>query len=403
MNNTGIKKFLVTDYGTVPDSNLNQTQQIQDCINDCHAAGGGEVIIPPGTFVVGSLRVYSNMVLRLKSGAILKGSKNYKDYIDFKVPTSIKYLYDDAHIKKWNLPNYYFYALITAFDAENISIVGEPGSIIDGQDTFDGNGEEKFRGPMGMTISGVKNLHLEGYTFQNSANWSHTLDGCKNISIKNITIKAGHDGFNLHHSTDILIKDCQLETGDDCFAGYDIDNLRVENCDLNTACNGTRIGGRNIEFYNCKFNGPGHYPHLSENTYYTHSFFKYYAIRPDSMRGDSEKIRFNNCTISDADKVFFYDNGREDISQNNVPLRELILENMNISNIRHTSLFKGNGQKGKLIIRNTQIDFNSMEPFLEIDSSINLELDNVIFLKEVKIVTGLDDILQLKGITTLQF
>lgn len=401
MDNTK-KQFLVTEYGVVSDCEVIQTANIQKCIDVCRDAGGGEIIIPAGTFIVGSLRLYSNMTLRLQSGAILTGSKSFKDYTDFKVPTTIQYLYDEHYINIWNLPPYYFYALITAFDAENINIIGEPGSVINGSDTFDANGEEKFRGPMGMIISGVKNLHLEGYTFENSANWSHTLDGCENITIENVTIKAGHDGFNLHHSTNIKVRDCRLETGDDCFAGYDIENLVVENCYLNTACNGMRIGGYNLKFENCIFNGPGRYPHLSEDTFYTHAIFKYYAVRPDSMRRDAEKIMFVNCMISDADKLFFYDNGRLDISQQNVPLREFILENANVSNIRHTSLFKGNGEKGKLVMRNVRIDFDSDEPFLEIDSSIDLIMENVEFLKEVTIITGSGSKLSCKGQTTVK-
>lgn len=393
-------QFLITEFGAVSDLEMNQTKMIQNCIDACRDAGGGEVIIPAGTFLIGSIRLYSSMTLRLKSGAVLKGSRNFKDYTDFKVPATIQYLHDEHYVKSWNLPPYYFYAMITAFDEEDISIIGEPGSVIDGQNTFDADGEEKFRGPMGMTISRVKNLHLEGYVFENSANWSHALDGCRNITIDNVTVKAGHDGFNLHHSADIQVKDCRLETGDDCFAGYDVENLTAENCSLNTACNSMRIGGRNIQFRNCTFSGPGRYPHLSEDTYYTHGVFKYYAIRPDTMRGDAENIRFDNCRITDADKLFFYDNGREDISQNNVPLRSFILENTFVSGIRHTSLFKGNGEKGKLVMRNVQIDFDSDEPFLEIDHCIDLEFEGVNFLKEAAIVTGANQRLSFKGLTT---
>ncbi|HIY57042.1 MAG TPA: right-handed parallel beta-helix repeat-containing protein [Candidatus Tetragenococcus pullicola] len=395
------KTFLITDFKATPDTQKVQTKKVQACIDACHLAGGGEVVIPAGTFIIGSIRLYSNMTLRLKSGAVLKGSKNLEDYKDFHIPTTIKYLYDPEYIKDWNLPPYYFYAMICAFQEENIAIIGEAGSIIDGQDVFDPNGEEKFRGPMGMILSQVNNVSLEGYTFENSSNWSHTLDGCEKIRIENVTIKAGHDGFNLHHSTNIRISNCRLETGDDCFAGYDVHNLEVSHCYLNTACNGMRISGTDLSFKHCIFNGPGHYPHLSEDTYYTHAIFKYYSVLADTILEDSEKIRFDNCVIHSADKLFSYSFGDKELHQVNQPLRELTMENMKISGIRKTSLFKGNGEKVTLTLKNVQLSFDEEEPiFLEIDDSVTLILENVFFETATKI-RSLNQEMTLLGETTM--
>lgn len=395
------KSFLITDFKAMPDSQKVQTKEIQACIDACHLAGGGEIIIPAGTFIIGSIRLYSNMTLRLKSNAILKGSKNLEDYRDFHIPTTIKYLYDPEYIREWNLPPYYFYAMICAFQEENIAIIGEIGSVIDGQDVFDPNGEEKFRGPMGVILSQVKNVDLSGYTFKNSSNWSHTIDGCEKIRIKDVSIKAGHDGFNLHHSTYIHISNCSLETGDDCFAGYDVHGLEVTHCYLNTACNGMRLGGTNLSFSHCNFNGPGRYPHLSEDSYHTHAIFKYYSVLPDTILEDSEKIRFDSCVIYSADKLFSYSFGDKELHQVNRPLRELTMENMKISGIRKTSIFKGNGEKVTLTLKNVQLSFDEEEPiFLEIDDSVTLVLDHVFFKTPTKI-RNLNQELTFSGETTL--
>ena len=37
----------------------------------CVKAGGGTVFVPPGTFVIGTVRLYSNMNLQLSPGAVL--------------------------------------------------------------------------------------------------------------------------------------------------------------------------------------------------------------------------------------------------------------------------------------------------------------------------------------------
>lgn len=397
------KRFVITDFGAISDTKKIQTKLIQDCIDACRASGGGEVIIPAGTFVIGSLRLYSDITLRLQTGAILLGSKCLDDYSDFKVPSTIQYLSDPYYREIWNLPEYYFYALITAFEAENIKIIGEPGAVINGQDTFDENGEEKFRGPMGIIMSKVNQLHLEGYSFENSANWSHTLDGCRNVVINNVVIKAGHDGFNLHHSEGVSVTDCRLECGDDCFAGYDIRNLIVDHCYLNTACNGMRIGGEHLLFKNCVFSGPGRYPHLSEDTYYTHAIFKYYAIRPDTIPSDAHDIQLKDCMIKDADRLFAYDHGKEEMNQNNRPLRDLTLENVSIAGIRHTSLFKGNGEQAKLTLKNVTIDFASKEAFLQIDKGIHLDFEQVDFRRPTLINIDSDQTIELKGMTTMKF
>lgn len=381
-----MKQFLITDYGAVSGRETLQTEKIQACIEACREAGGGEVLIPAGTFLIGSLRLYSNMTLHLQSGAVLLGSKDYRDYTDFHVPTTIKYLYDEYYIKAWNLPSYYFYGLITAFQAENVQVIGEQGSVIDGQDTFDVNGEEKFRGPMGIIMSQVRNLHLEGYTFQNSANWSHTLDGCQELAIENVTIKAGHDGFNLHHSSDIQVKDCRLESGDDCFAGYDIKNLHVSNCYLNTACNALRIGGEKLIFEGCIFEGPGHYPHISEGTHYTHGIFKYYSMDADAIDNPATGIVLKDCSMKDVEKLLVYDNGNKSFMQDNQPLKDVTLENVRIIGLAKTSVFKGNGSPVTLKLRNVQIDCFKEFEFLEIDASVALDFERVCFSQPTTIL-----------------
>ena len=147
---------------------------------------------------------------------------------------------------------------------------------------------------MGIIFSRCRNVTLEGYTFKNSANWSHQLDSCTQVKIRGVSILAGHDGFNLHHCSHITAEDCRLETGDDCFAGYDVEDLTVRNCFLNTACNVMRLGGCKLLFDHCVIEGPGRYPHRSEGTYDTHALFKYYSIGPDVMRRDAENIRIKD-------------------------------------------------------------------------------------------------------------
>ena len=371
-----METFRITDYGVETESEKIQTEAIQRVIELCKNVGGGEIIIPKGNYLVGSLRLYSHMTLHLLDGACLLGSKNKKDYTDFHVPSTLGYLNDEYYIRSWNLPPYYIYGIFCAFGEEEISIIAEKGAVIDGQDCFDEDGEEGFRGPMGMIFSQCKRILLEGYTFQNSANWSHQLDSCEDVEIRNVIIRAGHDGFNVLHCSRVKISDCRIESGDDCFAGYDVRDLCVSSCYVNTACNSLRLGGTKIRFENCVFEGPGHYLHLSEKTYYTHSIFKYYSIRSDVILQDAGDITFSNCSIHGANCLLSYQFRKAGLHQDNRPLRSLTFEHVRISGILQTSYFRGNGQSCKLIFRDCKIQFDGEKvPFLSIDESIELVIE----------------------------
>ena len=382
-----MRRFYVTDYGVVPDSEKLQTAAFQTAIDACKQAGGGEIMVPAGRYVVGSLRLYSHMTFHLMENAVLCGSENWKDYMDFHVPTTMRYVKDPHYIELWHMPSYYIYAMLCAFGAQNVSIVGDKGAVIDGMDCSDPNGEEKFRGPMGIVLSWCENVHLRGYTFQNSGNWSHQIDSCCNVSIDNVSIKAGHDGFNLHHCTGVTVSDCHLETGDDCVAGYDVEELLVERCYFNTACNSMRFGGSHVTFDRCEFEGPGHYPHLSEGTNYTHSMFKYYAIGPDIIRQDAGNIVLKHCAFRDVGKFFFYDQGNEAVMQGNRPLRDLTIEDAEIVGLEKTGVFLGNGEAATLTLKNVSISAVPTE-FLQIDDAVTLVLDHVRFDVPTVVLAG---------------
>ena len=393
MSDQEMKQFDITKYGVSPDTRDLQTEKIQSVIERCRAARGGEILIPSGRYFVGSLRLYSNMTLHLLEGAELYGSKDYRDYTDFHVPTTMKYVKDSFFIKKWNLPEYYIYGVICAFDEENVSIVGEKHSVINGQNCFDKNGEEKFRGPMGIILSNCRNVHLKGYTFADSANWSHQIDGCERVRIEGVTVLAGHDGFNLHHCSHVKVSSCRLETGDDCVAGYDTEHLLVENCYLNTACNAMRLGGNDLVFDKCIFEGPGHYPHISENTCGTHAVFKYYAIGADDMKQDADEICLKNCELEDITKLFVYQYGRKEWFQDRCPLRSMTLENVTIKGKLKESVWKGNGAQGKLIWKHVALSVEPEHPgdfLLWIDDDVTLVLDHVISERPVRIKAGMD-------------
>src|SRR6266542_7009717 len=74
------RRFLLTDYGAVGDGKAVNTDAFRKAIAACNNAGGGELIIPPGTFLTGPIELTSKMALVLEKGATIRGSENFKDY-----------------------------------------------------------------------------------------------------------------------------------------------------------------------------------------------------------------------------------------------------------------------------------------------------------------------------------
>ena len=153
----------------------DMTSALQKAIDDCFLMGGGRIILEKGVYLIGGIRLRSNCSLYLKSGAIIKGSRNMEDYSILESetlePVNEEYKTDvlwtpastrktNAHIVKaassWNN------ALIRILDAHNVSVIGEEGSVIDGSDPYDPKGEEYYRGPHGIAYD-QKHRQLGAY------------------------------------------------------------------------------------------------------------------------------------------------------------------------------------------------------------------------------------------------
>jgi len=96
------------------------TSAIRYAIDKFVSAAGGEVQVPAGKFVIGTLHLKSNVTLRLMPGAVLQGNTSPADYPDQDISSHKKFgtiTHDGVFVKVMK-------ALIIADGAENVSIVG---------------------------------------------------------------------------------------------------------------------------------------------------------------------------------------------------------------------------------------------------------------------------------------
>jgi len=355
-------KVTIVEFGAKCDGTL-QTESIQKAIDFCYQKGGGEVVVPGGDFYTGGIRLRSGICLHLMEDAHLIGSRNPEDYMGILsdgleplcendrtevlwLPVDVRKNFD--HMNKpgsrWNN------AIIRALHAENISILGEKGSYIDGQDCFDEMGEERYRGPHAVNFHRCKNIRFSGYEIRNSANWAHCLFDCEDIIAENISVIAGHDGIHMTACEGITIKNCDFYTGDDCIAGIDNHKVRVEHCKLNTACSAFRFGGRDVFITDCEMFGPAKYlfrGSLSEqekregkspqgsHRYNMLGAFTYYADFSRAIKKPPGNIVMQNCTVKNADRLIHYNFSGNEPWQKNKPLSDITLKNVSASGIKN--------------------------------------------------------------------
>jgi len=347
--------FDIIKFGAAADSEAFQTEAIQSALDACRDAGGGTVVIPAGIFLISGIRMWANTTLKLLAGAMLVGSGNCEDYPAYEIPDGVEFRTDDemiiTNLRGCKSRPEYRRAMISAYGVSNIAVIGEKNSLIDGVDCYDPNGEEGFRGPHGIFFSNCDNIIMKGYTIQNSGNFMHQLDNCKNVEMREVTSLAGHDGIHLNACSDFLIEDCIFKTGDDCIAGMDVNRLTVNNCELNTSCNIFRIGGTDIIIENCYARGPGFYPHRmtvvknknnilsrEEGRHNTIYFLEYFSSEVYPAAEPAHGWIIKNCNIGGVDRFMHFEANNAGALHAGAPLVEVTLENLNITGILMPSL-----------------------------------------------------------------
>lgn len=72
--------FSIAQHGGVPDGRTLNTGAFAGAIRACSAAGGGTVLVPPGTWLTGPIRLESNVNLHVERGALVLFSSRIEDF-----------------------------------------------------------------------------------------------------------------------------------------------------------------------------------------------------------------------------------------------------------------------------------------------------------------------------------
>src|ERR1041384_6804272 len=78
--------FNVLEHGAVGDGTNLDSQAINEAIDVCAKAGGGQVLFPAGRYLSGTINLRSHVTLLLEAGATLVGTTNPAAYRQTVVP-----------------------------------------------------------------------------------------------------------------------------------------------------------------------------------------------------------------------------------------------------------------------------------------------------------------------------
>jgi hypothetical protein len=287
-----IDKIDLREHGAKGDGETLETTVLQEAIDTCGAAGGGQVLFPAGRYLSGTLHLRTGVTLHLAAGARLIGTTNLAHYAQPTVPDILP----EAKWGKWHR------GLIVGENVEDIAITGT--GTIDGNKVFDPTGEERMRGPHTVVLVNCRRFTLRDVTILDSANYAVLLQVSDDIEIRNAKFIGGWDGVHWRGAPErwcqnVTIVGCQFFTGDDAIAGRYWNNTVIKDCLLNSSCNGVRLIGpaTHLTVADNLFRGPGEQPHRTSGEKRRTNMLSGILLQPgawDATRGLLDDVVLSN-------------------------------------------------------------------------------------------------------------
>ena len=252
----GARTYNVRDHGAKGDGKTLDTAALQAAIDACNSDGGGTVLVPAGTFHIGTIELKSNVTLHLAAAATLLGSADGKQYhaVD-AIP-----LRGDSTLGDGN------WALIFAVDARNVTIEGT--GLIDGQGLQFHSPERGVPPPSGLggnqrpyhlLFHRCEHLRVQHIRLFQSAYHSVRVIQSKHVLMDGLHIynrvNNNDDGFHFVSCEYVHVSNCTVLAQDDVCALFGSCRfVTVTNCTFSTRWSVFRFGGgtaENITVSNC--------------------------------------------------------------------------------------------------------------------------------------------------------
>ncbi|WP_051250450.1 glycosyl hydrolase family 28 protein [Paenibacillus harenae] len=313
------RTFRLTDFGAVGDGLTDNTGAFRRAIQACSEAGGGKLIIPPGIWLTGPLKLASRLELHTEEGAVVRFSTMFDDYplisssyegigavrcqspLDAEEQVHIaitgKGVFDgggDAWrpVKKGKMTELQWKQLLRGggtTDEEGDmwwpSEAAMQGSAIVDRLNREGVKDvsafmpaRDYLRPNLLSFRRCRNILLDGPTFQNSPAWCLHPWASKHVTIRNVTVRnpwysQNGDGLDLDSCSYAVVEHCTFDVGDDAIClksgkdeagrmlGLPCEYVTIKNCVVYHGHGGFTIGSemsggvRYVSLSDCTFIG----------------------------------------------------------------------------------------------------------------------------------------------------
>jgi polygalacturonase len=239
--------FDVKKYGAVGDGKTIDSPAVNKAIEAAVAAGGGTVVFPAGNYLSFSIRLKSNITLKLEPGATLIAANpgELGQYDEPQPnPWGDEHRYQDFGHSHWQN------SLIWGENLENVSILG-PGRIW-GRGLSRGRSGPGY-GNKSVALKLCRNVIIRDVTFYNGGHFCILPTGVDNFTIENVRIDTNRDGINVDCCKNVRISNCTINSPNDdaivlksSFAlGYArvTENVTITNCQVSGYDQGTLLDG----------------------------------------------------------------------------------------------------------------------------------------------------------------
>lgn len=381
------RDFVITDFGAVGDGVTPATDAVREAIAACHAAGGGRVVVPAGTFLTGAVHLRDDVNLHVAEGATLLFSTDPDDYLPLVLTR-----YEGLEVLNYS-------PMIYARSCRNVAITGA--GTLDGQGGWDGwwdwfhRCDDDFARLRRMAAEGTpvsqrafgpgsvlrssfvqpfdcSGVLVEGVTIVRSPFWVVHPVLCRNVTIRDVRVDSegpNNDGIDLESCRSVVVRGCHLRAGDDSIAiksGREEDGLRIgvpsediliEDCTITTKYGAITIGSdmtggaRNIYVRDCEIGSPTLY-------------FGLY-IKTNSVRGGfAEDVYLKDLTISNLTKDVvscdFY-RGEGDTGPLTPRVRRIELRDVRVGHVRDVLSMTGYPRSPIEDVRLVDCSFESVD------------------------------------------
>ena len=352
--------YSVRTFGARGDGRTVDTPAVNRAIDVAHAAGGGTVHFPAGTYLSFSIRLKSNVALYLDHGATILAAdpKEHGGAYDLPEPNQWDMYQDFGHSHWQN-------SLIWGIGVENVSVLG-PGMI-------DGKGlTKRSPGPRRPMQPGDTPVSMGGgqagrplsplgedadvREMNGLGNKAISLKLSRNVTLRDITIfRGGHFAVIATGVDNLTIDNVKVDTNRD---GFDIDacrNVRISNVGVNSPNDDAIVlkssyalgfprATENVTITNCQVTG------YDEGTFLDGTFKRTQELAPDRDRvtgrikfGTESNGGFKNITISNC--VFDRSRGLALETVDGGSIEDIVVTNLTMRDVTTAPIFLRLGRR----------------------------------------------------------